>query len=85
MKNKMSMRYWKRKFSSKNFIKYFMTGILFTGLSTILIWIFVDYIVLFPKKFNTPLATFLITVILFVLRYLVFQWIGFTHQDELEE
>jgi len=74
--------YWmKKKFFTKNFFKYAATGFVFTILNTLLLWIFIDFIILFPKKINTPAVTFITLTFLFVLRYLTFQWIGFMKEE----
>jgi len=78
-----SIHQWTKKmFFTKNFLKYFITGIIFTILNALLVWVFVDFIVLFPEKYNTPIVTFLVVTFLFVLRYLVFDWIGFTSNED---
>ena len=76
-----AIRWFKRKFFSRNFLKYLLTGVLFTLLNVSLVWLFVDFIIMFPKEYNTPVVTFIIIFVLFVSRYLVFQWIGFTRKD----
>lgn len=77
---KRTAHWIKRKFFTKNFLKYAATGLMFTIINTAILWIFIDFIVLFPKRINTPAVTFISLAFLFILRYLVFQWIGFTKE-----
>ena len=74
-------RYLKRKFWTKNFFNYFITGIIFTLLNVVLVWLFVDYYPLLAQPYNTPFVTFVTIMVLFIFRYFVFQWIGFTQKD----
>lgn len=78
-------QWFKKIFFTKNFLIYFITGIIFTIFNALLVWLFVDFIVLFPEKYNTPIITFLVVTFLFILRYLVFDWIGFTAKDSPEQ
>ena len=68
----------KKKFMNLNFFRYLIAGGIFTLSQVLLVWIFVDFVIIFPEKINTPLATFIITCFLFIFKYLFYEWIGFT-------
>lgn len=58
-------------FMKRSFIHYFWTGVVFTTLNIVLLWFAIDIL-----KISTIISSSVIITSTFLLRYVVFRWLG---------
>ena len=64
---------------SKSFIKYSIGGIIKTIINLMLLWLFIDTIVL---PFSNTIVRLVVFGITFVVTYFIYDWVGYSKKDE---